>query len=475
MNGADALLKSLENHDVKRIFSYPGGTVLPIFDRMPKYNIKRILNRHEQGAAFAAAGVSRSTDKVGVCLATSGPGATNLLTGIADAFKDSIPMIAITGNVPTALINTNAFQEVDIVQMAQPITKKATLAKCADEIPELIEEAFQLAQSGKPGPVLIDIPKDVQMALVSDDVIEKLKNKKVVQYEKGDSQVDITQLSKVIEILQQSQKPVAIFGHGVKLSKAEKELAEFLEKSQIPTVWTLHGIGSFDPQHELSFGMLGMHGLGEANHAVHNADVVIGIGMRFDDRIIGTVDAFEKNKKIIHFDIDPLEFGKIIKCDARVQGDLKTTLPALINQITELETKSWLNELTEYKQAHPICENKKSQTEISVLNELYKIIDQEAIVTVDVGQHEMWAAQRFPGKLPKKFLASGGLGTMGFSLPTAVGAAFSGFETWSISGDGGFQMNIQELATIAQHKLPIRIMILNNSFLGMVSMAGTFL
>ncbi len=473
MIGADGLLKGLENHGVKQMFAYPGGTVLPIYDRMPTYNIKRILTRHEQGSAFAAAGYSRATKEVGVCLATSGPGSTNLVTGIADAMLDSIPMIAITGNVFGNLIGTDAFQEIDIVGICEPIVKHSYFVEKADDIPRILDEAFHLAISGRPGPILIDIPKSVQIEELSSSVWEKIKNNQKFTHKLPGYSTDISpnlsDLNKTIEIIENSKKPVVIFGHGVVLSEAEKDLFNFLEKTQIPTAWTLHGIGAFPFNHNLSLGMLGMHGTAAANFAVHNADCIVGIGIRFDDRITGIPQKFQENKKIIHLDIDPAEFGKNVKIDAKLCGQIHDILPKITKKIETNKFLKWQEVLNEKKEKWALDKAKNEKlTEISVINKLYELIDEDSVITVDVGQHEMWTAQRFPGKKSRKFLASGGLGTMGFSLPSSVGASFSGYETWSISGDGGFQMNIQELGTIAQDNIPIKIIILNNSFLGMV-------
>ncbi len=477
MIGAQALLKSLENQGTTEIFAYPGGAVLPIYDAMPEFGIRRILVRNEQAAAFAAQGYSRTTNGVGVCLATSGPGATNLVTGIADAMLDSIPMIAITGNVFKKLIGSDAFQEVDIVGICEPIVKHSYFIESADDIPRIMEEAFFLAQSGRPGPVLIDIPKCVQIENLEESIAAQIQSGKA--FEKNipgypeDPKPEATEIQKAIQIIQEAKKPIVIYGHGVVLSQAEKELQDFLNQSQIPSVWTLHGIGAADGTTDLSLGMLGMHGLATPNFAVHNADLIIGIGIRFDDRITGTLEAFQEKNKIIHFDIDASEFNKNVLVDAKICGQIRETLP-LITQKLQPEIflkniKSWQELLKKKKEewtldpSHP-----KNLTEITVINQLFKIKKEEDIILVDVGQHEMWTAQRCFSKYSKKFLASGGLGTMGFSLPTSMGACFSGFDVWSISGDGGFQMNSQELATIAQDNLPVKIIILNNSFLGMV-------
>ncbi len=474
--GADILLKMLENQGVSEIFAYPGGAVLPIYDSMPKWNVRRILVRHEQAAAFAAQGYSRATQGVGVCLATSGPGATNLVTGIADAMLDSIPMIAITGNVFKHLIGSDAFQETDIVGICEPIVKHSYFVEDVNDLPRIITEAFHLAQTGRPGPVLIDIPKCIQIETADENVTKKvLASDDFEMHLPGyfhEVSTEMKEIEKAVTLIESAERPLVIYGHGVILSNAEKELKDFLEKSGIPNTWTLHGIGGYDNTQDLSLGMLGMHGTGAANFAVHNADLILGIGIRFDDRITGRLDKFKENKKFIHFDIDPSEFNKNVEVAARVCGQIHDTLPAITQKISEDTHKkfqSWQDLCLAKKAKWALDKDKPGKlTEISVINELYKIMGEEDVVTVDVGQHEMWAAQRFFPKKSRKFLASGGLGTMGFSLPSAMGAAFSGHNVWSISGDGGFQMNSQELATVFQDKIPLKIIILNNSFLGMV-------
>jgi acetolactate synthase-1/2/3 large subunit len=475
MTGAQALLKALENHKVSEIFAYPGGAVLPIYDAMSDSKIRRILVRHEQASAFAAQGYSRSTQNVGVCLATSGPGATNLVTGIADAMLDSIPMVAITGNVFKHLIGSDAFQETDIIGICEPIVKHSYFIESADDIPRVLAEAFHLAQSGRPGPVLIDIPKCEQINAVSPEVQAQLERNEPFElnlpgYKQAPS-VDPNEIKMAAHLVQSAKKPIVIYGHGVVLSNAEAELKDFLETSNIANVWTLHGIGGYDNTEALSLGMLGMHGTGAANFAVHHADLILGIGIRFDDRITGKLEAFKMNKKFIHFDIDSSEFNKNVPAAVRLHGQIRDTLPLLTKALTKPVGQAWnaWNEtLLQKKTAWPLDETPDRLTEITVLNQLYRVLGEEDIVLVDVGQHQMWAAQRFFPKKSRKFLTSGGLGTMGFSLPTAMGATFSGHPVWSISGDGGFQMNSQELATIAQDNLPVKIIILNNSFLGMV-------
>jgi acetolactate synthase-1/2/3 large subunit len=422
-------------------------------------------------------------------------------------------MVVITGNVFKKLIGSDAFQEVDMVGLCEPIVKHSYFVEAVEDLPQIMEEAFYLASSGRPGPVLVDIPKCVQIADCPEKIWEKL-----VRGEKfgcdlpgyiqtREAQHFITEncekrfeeklaqkeailsenIEKAIALIATSKKPVVIYGHGVILANAEKSLEKFLSLTQIPNVWTLHGIGAADGTKDLSLGMLGMHGTGSANFAVHHADLIIGIGIRFDDRITGVLETFQKNTKIIHFDIDPSEFGKNVIVDSQIEGNLVETLPRVIEGIVDQIEKTpsssplsggeltqnyreWRDLVLEKKAAWPLDKNsqQKKFTEICVLNALYEILGEEDIVTVDVGQHEMYAAQRAFFKKSRKFLASGGAGTMGFSLPAAMGAAFTGHTVWSISGDGGIQMNIQELMTLVQDQIPVKIVILNNSYLGMV-------
>ena len=476
MIGAQALLKALENHQVTEMYAYPGGAVLPIYDAMSGSSIRRILVRHEQAAAFAAQGYSRSTREVGVCLATSGPGATNLVTGIADAMLDSIPMVAITGNVFKHLIGTDAFQETDIIGICEPIVKHSYFVEDANDIPRVVAEAFHLAQSGRPGPVLIDIPKCQQIETINPEIAAQLERQEPFDMElpgyKLVPKVEANEIYSAIKLIEEAQQPIVIYGHGVVLSHAEEALKDFLEKTDIPNVWTLHGIGGYDNTADLSLGMLGMHGTGAANFAVHNADLILGIGIRFDDRITGKLSEFKSNKKFVHFDIDSSEFNKNVPAAVRLHGQIRDTLPLLTQAAPENlgdRWSGWNQVLLAKKSDWPLEPTPSGKlTEITVLNQLYDQLGTEDIVLVDVGQHQMWAAQRFFPQKSRKFLTSGGLGTMGFSLPTAMGATLSGHPVWSISGDGGFQMNSQELATIAQDNLPVKIIILNNSFLGMV-------
>ena len=382
-------------------------------------------------------------------------------------------MIAITGNVFGHLIGSDAFQETDIVGICEPIVKHSYFIEKAADIPRILAEAFHLAKSGRPGPVLVDIPKSVQVDEASEEIVKKLESKEDFDFDLPGYSTQVTpdngEIEKTIKLIKSAKRPVVIFGHGVTLANAEKELLSFLEKTRIPASWTLHGIGGLDPKNPLALGMLGMHGLATANYAVHNADIIIGLGIRFDDRITGIVSEFQKDTKIIHFDIDESEFNKIVHTASCIAGDLKNTLPLVTKKISQPSSQEWLDELHERKIKWPLDGDKPGKlTEIKVINELNKLLEEDDILVVDVGQHEMWTAQRSKASKPKKFLASGGLGTMGFSLPSAMGACFSGHKTWSISGDGGIQMNIQELGTIAQDNIPVKIIILNNGFLGMV-------
>ena len=479
--GADALLQALKNQEVKQMFAFPGGAILPIYDRMPKYDIDRILVRNEQGASFGAQGISRLGDKVGVCLATSGPGATNLVTGIADAKMDNVPMVAITGNVFTHLIGSDAFQEIDIIGVCDPIVKHSFFVTEAEKIPEAIENAFTIAKEGRPGPVLVDITKTAQSDKISQETWEKLcrgesfstrENKNEIQ---DISENLLTNMDKAIDLIAKSERPLIIAGNGIKIAEAKKQFKDFVEKTNIPVTWTLHGIGVINEEDCLGLGMLGMHGTCAANYATHNADLILGVGIRFDDRITGKLESFKSNKKFIHFDIDHSEFDKILKA-LPIEGCLQKTLPLINKKIEENSQenfpgkfKNWRNDLEARKEQWKLSKATSDKfTEITVIDQIFSKLSNDAIVLADVGQHEMWMAQRFPADTEKSFLASGGLGTMGFSLPTAMGACLSGRETWTFSGDGGFQMNLQELATIKQENLPLKIVILNNQFLGMV-------
>ena len=467
--GAQILCECLIKEGVEVIFGFPGGVLLPLYDTLPKYpQLRHILVRHEQGAAHAADGYARVTGKVGVCLATSGPGATNLVTGIANAYLDSVPLLAITGQVATSFIGKDAFQEIDITGITVPITKHNYLVLDTGDLASAVREAFYLAQTGRPGPVLIDIPKDV------------FQNKTEFIYPE---KVDLpgykpklfghpAQIKKAAELINCAERPVIIAGRGVNISRAFPELKELAEKAQIPVVTTFLGIGCFPESHVLSYGWLGMHGMGYANMAVHSSDLIIAIGMRFDDRATGGVSAFAPQAQIVHIDIDPAEIGKNVPVDVPIVGDVKSILQVLNKQITKREHIVWLSQLDEWRSQHPVTEIRERENVLPqyVIRQIYEATKGDAIIVTGVGQHQMWAAQYFYYDKPNSFVSSGGLGTMGFELPAAIGAKVGApHETvWCMCGDGGFQMTIQELATIAQENLDIKIAVFNNGWLGMV-------
>lgn len=472
LTGAQILCESLIREGVEVIFGFPGGVVLPLYDTFPQYPaLRHILVRHEQGAAHAADGYARATGKIGVCLATSGPGATNLVTGIANAHLDSVPIIAITGQVARPFIGKDAFQEVDITGITLPITKHNYLVMNAKDIASVVKEAFYLAKAGRPGPILIDIPKDVfieQAEFVYPEKVELAGYKPVL---KGHP----AQIKKAAEMINHaSKKPLIIAGRGVLISEACEELKQLAEKAQIPVVTTLLGIGCFPESHALSYGMLGMHGMVYANFAVDAADLIIAIGMRFDDRATSKVDGFAPNARIIHIDVDPAEIGKNVRVDVPIVGDVKQVLRPLLKLIEPTLHTDWVKQLDAWRKEHPMVSNriKNARTLLPqfVVRKIYEVTKGNAIIVTGVGQHQMWSAQHYWYDRPNTFISSGGLGTMGFELPAALGAKIGqpGETVWCIAGDGGFQMTMQELATIVQEKAAVKIAILNNGFLGMV-------
>ena len=469
MTGAEILCESLVQEGVEVIFGYPGGAVLPLYDALPRYpQLRHILVRHEQGAAHAADGYARATGRVGTCLATSGPGATNLVTGIANAFLDSSPVVAITGQVPSSLIGKDAFQEVDITGITLPITKHNYLVLDVGSLARVVKESFHLAKTGRPGPVLIDIPRDVLV-----DKTEFLYPDKVnLPGYKPILQGHPAQIKKAIRLIDEAQKPVIIAGRGVIISEAYAELKQLAEAAQIPVVTTLLGIGCFPESHVLSFGMLGMHGMAYANMAIDAADVIIAMGMRFDDRATGKVSAFAPHAHIIHVDIDPAEIGKNVRVDVPIVGDAKTVLKEFNRLITPTEHTAWVQELDKWRKEHPVTEIRECEELLPqfVIRKIYEVTQGEAIVVTGVGQNQMWAAQHFWYDRPNSLISSGGLGAMGFELPAAMGAKVGCPEdtVWCVAGDGGFQMTIQELATIVQERLAVKVAIMNNAFLGMV-------
>ncbi|MDD5397452.1 MAG: biosynthetic-type acetolactate synthase large subunit [Dehalococcoidia bacterium] len=467
--GAEILCECLLKEGVEVVFGFPGGVLLPLYDTFPKYpELRHILVRHEQGAAHAADAYARVTGKIGVCLATSGPGATNLVTGIANAYLDSAPMLAITGQVPTFFIGKDAFQEVDITGVTIPITKYNHLVLDAAELAEYIREAIYVAQSGRPGPVLLDIPRDVLQTKTDFVFPEKVDLPGYKPKLFGHP----AQIKKASDLINTVERPVIIAGRGVNVSRAFAELKELAEKSQIPVVTTFLGIGCFPESHVLSYGWLGMHGMGYANKAIHHSDLVVAIGMRFDDRATGVVSAFAPQARIIHIDIDAAEIGKNLNADVPIVGDIKNVLQVLNKQITKREHVSWLSQLDEWRAIHPATEVRDHEGLLPqyIIRQIHEVTKGDTIIVTDVGQHQMWAGQYFFYDKPNSFVSSGGLGTMGFGLPASIGAKVGApHETvWCICGDGGFQMTVQELATMVQENLDINIAVMNNGWLGMV-------
>ncbi len=468
LTGGQIVCESLLKEGVEVVFGILGGSILPLYDTLPQYpNLRHILVRHEQCAAHAADGFARSTGKVGVCFATSGPGATNLVTGIANAHLDSIPVVAITGQVARQFIGKDAFQEVDITGITLPVTKHNYLVMEASSIARTIKEAFHLARTGRRGPVLIDIPKDVFTEIAEFHYPAKVTLSGYKPVLEGHP----AQIKKSARIINEARKPIIIAGKGIIASGAYEELKQFAETAQIPVITTLLGIGSFPESHVLSYGMLGMHGMAYANMAVTHADVIIAIGMRFGDRSTTNVTGFAPDASIIHIDIDPAEIGKNVAVDVPIVGDVKVVLTELNKQIIKQEHLRWLEELDNWRKKHPSTLIRESDSLIPqyVVRKIYEVTRGNAIVVTGVGQHQMWAAQHFWYDRPNSFISSGGLGTMGFGLPAAVGVKIGnpGETVWCIDGDGSFQMTMHELATIIQENLAVKIAIINNGFLGM--------
>jgi len=468
MTGAQILIECLKREGVEVMFGYPGGSVLPIFDKLYDADIKFILTRHEQGAAHAADGYARATGKVGVCLATSGPGATNLVTGIANAYMDSIAMVAITGQVKTHLIGNDAFQEADVTGVTRPITKHNYLVKDAKDLATIVRQAFYIASTGRPGPVLIDIPVDVQQQDIEFIWPEETKIRGYNPTLFGHP----GQIKKAAKLIAQSKKPILYAGGGVISAGGYNELKELAEKIQTPVTMTLMGLGGFPGTHELSLGMLGMHGTAYANHAIMESDLIIAVGARFDDRVTGRLDHFAPNAKIIHIDIDPASISKNVKVDVPIVGDVKNALGQLLEEIkTTPHTSDWLKTIESWKKKHPLTY--KDDVKIKpqyVIEQIYEATGGEAIITTEVGQNQMWSCQWYKYTNPRTFISSGGLGTMGFGFPAAMGAKLGCPDktVFDIAGDGSIQMNIQELATCVCNKINVKVAILNNGYLGMV-------
>ncbi|PIE68215.1 MAG: acetolactate synthase, large subunit, biosynthetic type [Deltaproteobacteria bacterium] len=474
LNGAQILMEVLKEEGVDSIFGFPGGATIDIYDSIEKTDIRHFLVRHEQAAVHAADGYARVTGKVGVCLVTSGPGATNAVTGLATAYMDSIPMVLISGQVPTQLIGNDAFQEVDIVGITRPCTKHNYLVPSVEELPRILKEAFHIARSGRPGPVLVDIPKNVQQVTAPFTPNRKVTLKSYNPNYKPNAK----QLQKVVELLKTAQRPLIFAGGGVILSGAADDLAQLARSTQTPVTMSLMGLGAFPGSDPLSLGMIGMHGTYRANMSTSKCDLLIGIGVRFDDRVTGKTDCFASQAKIVHIDIDPTSIRKNVPVSIPVVGDCKKSLE-VINQYlaeTDLDTiraqrAPWLAQIDEWKRNYKLAYKQDEQIKPQyVVEKLYELTRGEAIITTEVGQNQMWAAQYYHFDRPGHFVTSGGLGTMGFGLPAAIGAqvAFPDTLVVDVAGDGSIQMNIQEMATAVQYNLPVKVVILNNCYLGMV-------
>jgi len=474
VKGAQILLKALQSEGVDTIFGFPGGSVTDIYDELTKTDIRHILVRHEQGAVHAADGYARAAGRVGVCLVTSGPGATNTVSGIASAYMDSIPLVILTGQVPTHLIGNDAFQEVDIVGISRPCTKHNYLVKRVEDLARIIKEAFHIARSGRPGPVLVDLPKDVMQATTTYRPLADIALRSYNPHYKPNCK----QLPKVIKLIKDAKRPVIFAGGGVILSKASEELKRFAQRIQAPVTATLMGLGAFPGTSSLWLGMIGMHGTYRANMSSAACDLLIAIGVRFDDRVTGRTDAFAKQAKIVHIDIDPTSIRKNIPVTIPIVGDCRMTLQELnallknedLGELQE-ERKPWLRQIEDWKATRPLAYEQKGLIKPQfVVEKLYELTRGEAIITTEVGQNQMWAAQYYHFDRPNSFITSGGLGCMGFGFPAAIGAQIACPEKLvvDVAGDGSIQMNIQEMATAMQYGLPVKIAILNNGYLGMV-------
>jgi acetolactate synthase-1/2/3 large subunit len=467
MKGSEIIVEVLREEGVDVLFGFPGGSVIPLYDALYDCSIRHILARHEQGAVHAADGYARATGKVGVCIATSGPGATNLVTGLANANMDSVPLVALTGQVPTHMIGNDSFQEADIYGISIPITKYNFLVKDLNDLARTLKEAFYIARTGRPGPVLVDLPKDIQENKIRYKPVGEVQIPSYHPTFKGHPK----QIETMVRAIREAQRPVAYVGGGVISAGATEELSRFIRTLQIPITTTLMGKGSFPEDDPLALGMLGMHGTRYANNSIYHSDLILALGVRFDDRVAGDVKKFAPQARIVHVDIDPAEIGKRVNVDIPIVGDLKTVLTQALVRIKAGERKKWLEQVSEWKQQHPLKYSLegglKPQYILECINE---IPGRDLIVATDVGQHQMWAAQFIKTRKPRGFISSGGLGTMGFGFPAAIGAQVGCPEDTVIvvSGDGSFQMCIQELATIRTYNLPVKIFIFNNGVLGMV-------
>jgi acetolactate synthase I/II/III large subunit len=468
LTGAEVVIECLKREGVEVIFGYPGGACIPLFDAILDSPIKLVLVRHEQGATHMADGYARATGKPGCVLVTSGPGATNTLTGMYTAQMDSVPLIVLTGQTITPYLGKDAFQECDISGMSFACVKHSYLVKDTNHIPRVMKEAFHICKTGRPGPVLIDLPKDITSKPCTAPITDHmdLPGYKIPSY--GDQK----QVELAIELLNKAKRPLLLVGQGAIISGAHKQVLEFAEKLNAPVTNTLLGLGAFPGTHNLSLGMLGMHGTAYANKAIVDCDLIMSIGSRWDDRITGKLDEFCKDAIKIHVDIDPAEFNKVITPDCSILGDAKMVLEQLIPLASKLDTKEWLKRIAVWKKKYPLKYKKQGGLKMpAILDEIYNLTKGKAIVTSDVGQHQMWTAQFYKFDYPRQWINSGGAGTMGFGFPAAIGACFGNKNNWpviSIVGDGGFQMTSMELATAAIHKTPVKIFVLDNKYLGMV-------
>jgi len=472
--GAEIMCEALVREGVDILFGYPGGAIMPFYHALPEYpGLHHVLVRHEQAAGHAAEGYARASGKVGVCVATSGPGATNLVTALADAMMDSTPIVAITGQVPSHLIGRDAFQETDVTGITQPITKHNYLVTDIEDLPRVFKEAFHIARSGRPGPVLIDVAKDAQTSRAKPDWNVKLN----LPGYKPSSGGNRKQIREAIKLIGAAQKPLIMAGRGVMISGAFSELRELAERTGIPVITTLHGIGAFPEDHPLALGMSGMHGWVHNNRAIQECDLLFNIGGRFDDRVTGKTSSFAPHAKIIHIDLDPSEIGKNVRVDVPIVGDAKRILETMLEELPQRDASAWLRHIRDLEAKHRGKQQyTRPNTDTFLPHDVFAVMTRilnergDYRVCTDVGQHQMWAAQLIDWLKPHTHITSGGLGTMGFALPAAMGVQFAdpNATVWAIAGDGGFQMNIQELATIVQERLPIKIAIINNGYLGMV-------